>query len=317
MGRPEEPLERNGSPVREFAFWLRDLRRQAGITYEQLAGKAHYAVSTMQAAAAGRRLPTRRVTMAFVAACGGDQQAWREYWTSVRRVLDAAPPADLACSVSPPWAGGAEPSAQVAEHAPAVPAGRGAVGETDGWFIESYSAVVRVDIELVEIIARRTIVATVDNLREIVTSVSVPRPPDALDRSTALESELLFGGSLERRGSPYDGYFTNVIALPRPLGRGDRHEYGLRLAIPPGQRMASHFLHVPYRRSDHFDLRLRFGHAVMPRTVWLLDGVPGAVLHLPDPGAPTLDLDRFGEVHATFDAMRPGLSYGIRWLERR
>ena len=58
MGRPEEPLERNGSPVREFAFWLRDLRRQAGITYEQLAGKAHYAVSTMQAAAAGRRLPT-------------------------------------------------------------------------------------------------------------------------------------------------------------------------------------------------------------------------------------------------------------------
>lgn len=314
MGRPEEPLDRSGSPVHEFAFWLRDLRRQAGITYEQLAGKAHYAVSTMQAAAAGKRLPTLRVAMAFVAACGGDQQAWRVYWTRVRRLLDAAAPADLACSVSPPWADGDQPSPRVEAAAPAVVPGRGAVGETEGWFIESYSAVVRVGAGLVEVIARRTIVATVDNLREIVTSVSVPRPPDALDRPTALESELLFGGSLERRGKPYDGYFTNVIALPRPLGRGERHEYGLRLAIPPGQLMATHFLHVPYRRSDHFDLRVRFGRTVTPRRVWLLDGVPGAVLHLPDPAAPALDPDRFGEVHATFDAMRPGLGYGIRWL---
>ena len=70
MGRPQEPFERNGSPAREFAFWLRDLRHRSGLTYEQLARSAHYATSTMQAATTGRRLPTLKVTMAFVAACG-------------------------------------------------------------------------------------------------------------------------------------------------------------------------------------------------------------------------------------------------------
>jgi hypothetical protein len=85
MGRPEEPLDRDGSPVREFAFWLRDLRRRAGLTYDQLGKNAHYATSTVQAATAGSRLPTLRVTMAFVEACGGDQGEWREYWTLVRR----------------------------------------------------------------------------------------------------------------------------------------------------------------------------------------------------------------------------------------
>jgi len=33
MGRPQKPLERDGSPVREFAFWLRDLRKRSGLTY--------------------------------------------------------------------------------------------------------------------------------------------------------------------------------------------------------------------------------------------------------------------------------------------
>jgi hypothetical protein len=59
MGRPEEPLDRDGSPVREFAFWLRDLRNRSGLTYDQMGRKAHFATSTVQAATAGRRLPTR------------------------------------------------------------------------------------------------------------------------------------------------------------------------------------------------------------------------------------------------------------------
>ena len=52
--------ERDGSPSREFAFWLRDLRHRSGLTYEQLARSAHYATSTMQAATTGERLPTLR-----------------------------------------------------------------------------------------------------------------------------------------------------------------------------------------------------------------------------------------------------------------
>jgi hypothetical protein len=311
MGRPEESLDRDGSPLREFAFWLRDLRRRSGLTYERLASQAHFATSTMQAAADGRRLPTLRVTLAFVAACGGDQQAWREYWTRVSRALDASAPERASGPAGPPWLD--------AVPAPAEPPGRPARAghAAEDWFVESFSALVRVDTEPVEVIERKTIVASVDDVREIAASVNVPRRPDALDQPVGLESELLYGGSLQWREQRYDSFFTNVIVLPRPLRQGERHEYSIRLRIPPGQRMASHFLHVPFRRSDHFDLRVRFDPRRPPRRVWLLRDAPTAVIYQRDPATQTIAPDRFGEAHASFRDMRPGLGYGFRWSEQQ
>jgi hypothetical protein len=302
-------LERDGSSLREFAFWLRDLRRRSGLTYEQLAGQAHYATSTVQAAADGRRLPTLRVTLAFVAACGGDQRAWREYWTRISRMLDAGAPEGVSRSVSPPWLDGE--LARGGAPDPSAPA----AGVSGDWFVESFSALVRVDTEPVEVIERKTIVATADDVAEIAASVNVPRHSDALDRPVSLESELLYGGSLELREQPYDSFFTNMIMLPRPLRRGERHEYSIRLRIPPGQRMAPHFLHVPFRRSDDFDLRVRFDPRRLPHTVWLLRDAPTAVIYQREPAAQTMAPDRFGEVHASFRDMRPGLGYGVRWRE--
>jgi hypothetical protein len=308
VGRPEGSYDRDGSPLREFAFWLRDLRRRSGLTYEQLAGRAHYATSTVQAAADGRRLPTLRVTLAIVAACDGDQPAWRAYWTRIRRILDDDAPEGVSRSVSPPWAATPAPGRAAGTPGTADPV-------PDDWFIGSFTALVRVDTEPVEVIERRTIVATADDVTEIPTSVSVPRHPDVLDRPVGLEPELLYGGSLERCRQPYDSFFVNVIRLPRPLRAGERHEYSIRLRIPPGQRMASHFLHVPFRRSDHFELRVRFDQRRMPRTVWRLDGAPTAVIYQRDPDALTMVPDQFGEVYAEFRDMRPGLGYGIRWRE--
>jgi len=305
MGRPQQPLDRDGSPVREFAFWLRDLRRRSGFTYEQLGSQAHYATSTVQAATAGQRLPTLRVTLAIVAACGGDQRAWREYWTRIRRMLDAAAPAGIRQSVTPPWLD-TELPARTPEPA---------ASEPTGWFIESFTALVRVDVEPVEVFERRAIVATANGLGEIITSITVPRHPDNPGRPTAVECELLYGGSLELRQQPYDSHFTNVIVLPEPLRAGERHEYAVRLRIPPGQRMVPHFLHVPFRRSDHFDLRVRFAPQRPPRTVWLLCGAPTAVIYQAEPAAPTLAPNRFGEVHAIFRDLCPGLAYGVRWRE--
>jgi DNA-binding CsgD family transcriptional regulator/transcriptional regulator with XRE-family HTH domain len=93
MGKPEGhrielPLP---GPIYEFSVGLRELRRQSGLTYEQLGRKAHYATSTMQAAAAGMRLPTLRVTLAYVSACGGSTAEWRQRWTDARRHLDRQP----------------------------------------------------------------------------------------------------------------------------------------------------------------------------------------------------------------------------------
>lgn len=113
MGRKEVPLVRDGSPIAEFAFWLRDLRNAAGLTYEQLAKSTSYAVSTLQDACAGRRLPSQRLTLAFVEACDGDIEGWQEYWAQIKRALDpAAPNSEL--PVAPPWRldQSATPSAQ-------------------------------------------------------------------------------------------------------------------------------------------------------------------------------------------------------------
>ena len=110
MGRPEEPLEPDGSPKVEFAFWLRDLRKRAGLTYQQLGGRAHYATSTVQAATAGKLFPTLRVTLAIVEACGGDREEWREFWHQTRRLLDHDAPDAIRDITQPPWTGRDRPA---------------------------------------------------------------------------------------------------------------------------------------------------------------------------------------------------------------
>src|SRR6266567_1546218 len=101
MGRPEEALDRDGSPEREFAFWLRDLRNHADLTYAQLARATNYSASTMQAAASGHHLPTLKVALALAGACGGDRLAWERYWFQVKRALDSDAPYDSAWLISP------------------------------------------------------------------------------------------------------------------------------------------------------------------------------------------------------------------------
>lgn len=318
MGRPQKPLERDGSPVREFAFWLRDLRMRATLTYDQLGKSAHYATSTVQEATAGRRFPTLRLTLAIVKACDGDLGQWRAYWIQIQRALDQDAPQAYLGAISPPWA--AERAVPVGDlrEAAAPEAGAASVtGGTEGWFVESFSALLRLDTEPIEALEQRVIVATIDGLSELVTSVSVPRHPDDADQPHGLESELLHGGLLELREQPYVTYFKNVIVLPRALRKGERHEYALRLRIPAGQPMASHYVYVPFSRSDHFDLRVRFNPGYLPRAVWILPGAPTAVIYQREPLHETLVPDRFGEVHVSFCALRPGLGYGLCWQELR
>jgi hypothetical protein len=316
MGRPQKPLERDGSPVREFAFWLRDLRMRAGLTYDQLGKSAHYATSTVQEATAGRRFPTLRLTLAIVKACHGDVRQWQAYWGQIQRALDQdAPPACLG-SISPPWAADRTVPAEDPDRPTISRAAASSVpSETEGWFVESFSALLRLDTEPIEALEQRVIVATVDGLTELTTSVSVPRHPVDADESHGLEAELLHGGSLELREQPYETYFRNVIVLARPLRKGERHEYAMRLRIPAGQRMASHYVYVPFTRSDHFELRVRFDPRHLPQAVWVLPGAPTSVIYQRGPLHDALVPDRFGEVRVSFRTLRLGFGYGVCWQE--
>lgn len=84
-GRRERPLDPRGGPLERFALGLRELRERAGLTYIEMADVAHFTASTLSQAAAGHRLPTRQVLLAYVRACGEDPGLWIECWEQVRR----------------------------------------------------------------------------------------------------------------------------------------------------------------------------------------------------------------------------------------
>ncbi|WAL98625.1 hypothetical protein [Streptomyces sp. Je 1-369] len=91
MPRGERPLEDDGGELTEFAAELRRLREKAGSPpYRRLARDAHYSSTTLADAAAGRRLPSLPVTLAYVRACGGDTAAWEARWRALGARLAAA-----------------------------------------------------------------------------------------------------------------------------------------------------------------------------------------------------------------------------------
>jgi hypothetical protein len=81
MGRPEKPVNKAAGRVAQFASELRRLRALAGNpTYREMARSALFSPSVLSSAASGNRMPSLAVTLAFVAACGGDEEAWRQRW---------------------------------------------------------------------------------------------------------------------------------------------------------------------------------------------------------------------------------------------
>ncbi|WP_182874535.1 helix-turn-helix domain-containing protein [Microbispora sp. H10670] len=92
MGRPERDLSPEEGPVQAFAVALRRLREEAGTpTYRALAERAHYSATVLSRAAGGRVLPSLEVTLAFVRACGGDEDEWTRRWHRVSAEIADAP----------------------------------------------------------------------------------------------------------------------------------------------------------------------------------------------------------------------------------
>src|SRR5450631_546024 len=98
MGRPERPLDPASGPLPLFASQLRTLREEAGRpTYRTMAAVTNYSAAALSRAAAGERFPTLEAMLAFVCACGGDEQEWRLRWQHAR---DAGTPASQEAAVS-------------------------------------------------------------------------------------------------------------------------------------------------------------------------------------------------------------------------
>ncbi|MGW2974505.1 nSTAND1 domain-containing NTPase [Streptomyces mirabilis] len=91
-GRQEGPLDPNAGPVARFAAELRKLRAEAGSpTYRVMAQRTGQGASTLSQAAAGERLPTLPVVVAYVRACGGDETEWETRWREAAAEVAAEP----------------------------------------------------------------------------------------------------------------------------------------------------------------------------------------------------------------------------------
>ncbi|WP_405749103.1 helix-turn-helix domain-containing protein [Streptomyces sp. NBC_00012] len=85
MGRHETALDLS-RPFADFAHQLRSLRAAAGLTYEQISFETGYSRSALCQAASGRALPSWPVVRAYVRACGGNEEHWRELRHNARHV---------------------------------------------------------------------------------------------------------------------------------------------------------------------------------------------------------------------------------------
>jgi WD40 repeat protein len=101
--REESPLPKGNGPLVEFSRDLRLLREKVGKpTYRVLSARAHYSEAALSQAAAGRKLPSLEVTLAYVRACDGDVEEWQRRW---REVVVALEPPVPPSSDGSPYAG--------------------------------------------------------------------------------------------------------------------------------------------------------------------------------------------------------------------
>ncbi len=99
MPRNEGFLDPEAGSLARFAWDLRALREEAGkIPYRVLAKRAGFCASTLSVAASGSKLPSLDVTLAYVQACGGDPELWRERWHALAA---QHPPTHSAANVAP------------------------------------------------------------------------------------------------------------------------------------------------------------------------------------------------------------------------
>jgi len=104
VGRPESPLDPEGGPVQLLAYELRQLRQEAGgITYRVMAGRVDFSAATLSEAAAGERLPSLAVVLAYVQACGADSGEWEGRWRRAAEDEAGRPEEDE--GATPPYRG--------------------------------------------------------------------------------------------------------------------------------------------------------------------------------------------------------------------
>ncbi|MGH3222401.1 MAG: hypothetical protein ACRDPY_27535 [Streptosporangiaceae bacterium] len=187
-----------------------------------------------------------------------------------------------------------------------------AVTAPQGWYLDEFRAVLRLDTPAPQSLEHRRIIATKAGLQEIMAWVDVPGEGPGRHGPRA-SAEVLYGGRLLKQEQPSPGRFQFVVRLPVALQPGDQHEYGLAMYMPEDEPMRPHAIFVPECVCNTFDLTVRFGVGRVPAWIRRVDGEPVRVFDAARPPAQVIVPDESGEVHVRFTHPAMNLGYGLQW----
>lgn len=181
----------------------------------------------------------------------------------------------------------------------------------NGWYLDEFRTVLRLDTPTPEAHERRRIVATRNGLRHVTAWMDVPadrgQPPIGLD------AQVLCGGRLVRRAVPTGNRFEFVIELPVPLRSGEKHEYELILRVPEGEHMRPHYIFTPEYKCDLFDLTVRFDLERPPAWVRMVSRETVRMFDTSTANGNRVGLNGVGEAHVRFGNPIMYLGYGLQW----
>ena len=158
---------------------------------------------------------------------------------------------------------------------------RGQAEPAIGWRTVESRVILLLDGPVPEAVEVHRIVAAQDDLHEIEMTPAFG------------QASVMYGGTLR----------PGVLLLTNPLMAGQSHEFAVRSRNPVRPRQ---FLHVPRRRCDVLDLRVRFDVDHLPRVVSRLQGRPVRE-------RARIPIDRAGEIQTLYRDLTRGMPYGARW----
>jgi hypothetical protein len=180
------------------------------------------------------------------------------------------------------------------------------------WHTKDLRVYVMLDLPVVEVIEDRTVICDQESLAEVDLSVTLTPPPSwgGSTDPAELGVDVHRGGVALPHRQAASNRFRFGLRLPRPLRRGQEHNFAFRLRV--SRAFAPHYVCTPEFPCDRFTLAVRFGR-VVPSRIWLLDGE--FPLELTDEwhDRRQLMVDDTGSAHASFTELTPNRSYGIGW----
>jgi hypothetical protein len=188
------------------------------------------------------------------------------------------------------------------------------VGLVDGWALDSYTVVLRMEGPTPEAIETRRIRATKHGLDQVYIFARVLRhdsDTSHLDPRAIITAN--YGCRLGEVERISNAYFRQYIILPRALAEGEVHEFGVTVKIPEGRLMVPRRVFIPQIEAKSFDLTIHFGKDYEPEFVWRLNEVPDLMVDDWRPDNEIIELDAVGEVSVSFSGLKPGLVYGAAW----